>query len=291
MKKALLQGQPTPVLPPPAPLPAVSAAASVATQNTTTPSSPLLAPNTNKDLPSSPRLAAARGGFWGSQGSNPFGTMGGFTPLHTTLVPEWSLSALAGKGLIAPPQSPPTNTPSPPLQENTNPAMNNSSQTPLKQHPASSNTQNTTPSDSFTEVNPFTMKTLDMYTMHLCLWTRLAQQQNQQQTLQRQQTNSQQPSLNGLAAGLRPHYFSATDKQPLAPSNSSASLSRLLSGRAGAGSYLTPPSSPHTGSTSEMPISTLVFYNTRSSRSSGFLPSRSVVSFLTLVGCSRICIY
>jgi hypothetical protein len=243
LKKALLDGQGIPVLPPPAPLPAVSAAASVAARQAANPSSPLIAPNTQKDLPSSPRLASSRGGFWGGQGSNPFGTMGGFTPVHTTLIPDWSISgALAGKGLVTPPDSPELSMPHS-LQENINPALN---RTPaVKQQPSSPTLHPTTPFDSFTDVNPFTMKTLDMYRMHL--WTRMAHQQAMQRQIQ-SQTNPQQPALNGLAAGLRPHYFTSS-KQPLAPSTTSNALSGLLSGKGSVGAYASPPSTP--ASTSE----------------------------------------
>lgn len=235
LKKALLDGSGNPILPPPAPLPAVSAAASVAARQAANPSSPLIAPNTQKDLPSSPRLAGARGGFWGGQGSSPFGTMGGFTPVHTTLIPDWSISgALAGKGLVTPPDSPELSLPRP-LQENINPALNKN--LGVKQQPSSPTLHPSTPFDSFTDVNPFTMKTLDMYRMHL--WTRMAQQQSLQRQMQ-VQTNSQPPALNGLAAGLRPHYFT-TSKSPLAPSNG---VSGLLSGKGSATSYPSPPATP-----------------------------------------------
>lgn len=234
LKRVLLDGQSNPILPPPAPLPTVSAAASVAARNTATPSTPLVSPNTQKDLPSSPRMTGAHGAFWGGQGASPFGTMGGFTPVHTTLVPEWSITgALAGKGLITPPDSPEMDLRSTSLQENINPALNKAQQ--VKQQPSSPNLSNTSPFDSFTDVNPFTMKTLDMYRMHL--WTRMAQQQAMQRQLP--QANSQQPALNGLAANLRPHYFAASSpKAPLASSTSS----NLLSGKGLASPYPSPDS-------------------------------------------------
>jgi bZIP-type transcription factor MBZ1 len=243
LKKSLLAAQPSPILPPPAPLPIVSAAASVAVRNTTTPSPPLLAPNTNKDLPSSPRLAGTRAGFWGGQGSSPFGTMGGFTPVHTTLVPEWSISgALAGKGLVTPPDSPPFILSQRSLQENINPALNNTNDSAMRQQPG--NLQQANQFDSFTDVNPFTMKTLDMYRTHL--WTKLIQQRAPQR--QQKQTNSQSPPLTGLAANLRPQYFAATGKQSPVPANTSSSLSTLLSGKGIAGSYPSPPPYPQIAS-------------------------------------------
>ena len=95
------------------------------------------------------------------------------------------------------------------------------------------------------------------------LWTRMAQQQQQQQqqptSAQQQQQNaslSPSPSLTGLAAGLRPHYFStATDMR----SGRSPSLTSLLSGKhhpTASSIYPTPPSSPKLGSTSTSTSST-----------------------------------
>jgi hypothetical protein len=200
LKKSLLQANPAPVLPPPAPLPAVSAAATVAARNSApspAPSSPLLAPNPNKDLPSSPRLASSRSGFWGG-GQNPFGTMGGFTPVHTTLVPELSLSTLAGKGLLTPPK--------PLLQENLNPTLNE----PKKPMATPKATASHSPSqfESFADVNPFTMKTMDLYRMNL--WSNVGAQKQ----MQHQQQFHQNPQLHGLAAALLPHYFAASSTKP-----------------------------------------------------------------------------
>lgn len=202
LKKSLLQANPAPVLPPPAPLPAVSAAATVAARNSApspAPSSPLLAPNPNKDLPSSPRLASSRSGFWGG-GQNPFGTMGGFTPVHTTLVPELSLSTLAGKGLLT--------SPKPLLQENLNPALNEPKKPVVT--PQSKATTSHPPSqfESFADVNPFTMKTMDLYRMNL--WSNVGAQKQ----LQHQQQFQQTPHLHGLAAALLPHYFAASTTKP-----------------------------------------------------------------------------
>jgi len=203
LKKSLLQANPAPVLPPPAPLPAVSAAATVAARNSApspAPSSPLLAPNPNKDLPSSPRLASTRSGFWGG-GSNPFGTMGGFTPVHTTLIPELSLTALAGKGLLTPPSKPL-------LQENLNPTLNGVRKTPVTPQPKANALQSPPQFDSFVDLNPFTMKSMDLYRMNL--WSNVGTQKQ----LQHQQQPHQTHHLNGLAAGLSPHYFAAATTKP-----------------------------------------------------------------------------
>lgn len=81
------------------------------------------------------------------------------------------------------------------------------------------------------------------------LWSRMAQQQQHQaNSIQQQQPTS--PSLTGLAAGLRPHYFSSA---ATLRSSSSPALTSLLSGKHHPSSlasiYPTPPTSPN-GSTS-----------------------------------------
>ena len=203
LKKSLLQANPAPVLPPPAPLPAVSAAFTVAARNSApspAPSSPLLAPNPNKDLPSSPRLASTRSGFWGG-GSNPFGTIGGFTPVHTTLVPELSLSALAGKGLLTAPSKPS-------LQENLNPALNAVKKPTAAPQPNATGLQPPSQFDSFTDLTPFTMKSMDLYRMSL--WSNVGTQKQ----LQHQQQPHQIPPLSGLAAALPIHHFAAATTKP-----------------------------------------------------------------------------
>lgn len=223
LKKSLLQANPAPVLPPPAPLPAVSAAATVAARNSApspVPSSPLLAPNPNKDLPSSPRLANTRSGFWGG-GSNPFGTMGGFTPVHTTLVPELSLSTLAGKGLLTPSK--------PMLQENLNPTLNEPKKPTVTPDSKATGLHSPSQFESFADLNPFTMKSMDLYRMNL--WSNVGTQKQLQQLHQPNQT----PQLNGLAAALLPHYFAAATTKP--------SSSQSKTSKHAALSY-TPESSP-----------------------------------------------
>ncbi|EJF56557.1 hypothetical protein DICSQDRAFT_157861 [Dichomitus squalens LYAD-421 SS1] len=238
LKKALLEGRgrsDTPVLLPPAPLPAVSAAARAAASSPSpsgaAPRSPLLTPNTQKDLPTSPRMGAR--GFWGGAHSS-----FGITPVHTTLVPEWS-SILNGKG------SPGRQSPA--LQENINPSLNSSTAAALTSLLNASKANEEKPKeaqiamggfDAFADMNPFTLKSLDAYRMHL--WGKMAQQQAQQRHTQLQQSA---PAPTGLASNLRPHYFAK-----------SQSLSALLSGKAVSSSfsststshipYPTPPNSP-----------------------------------------------
>ncbi|KAH9887320.1 hypothetical protein C8Q73DRAFT_668825 [Cubamyces lactineus] len=240
LKKALLEGRgraDTPVLPPPAPLPTVPASVLASSSSTSSPSppptlprSPLLTPNTQKDLPTSPRIGARA--FWG--GAHGMGGFGSITPVHTTLVPDLS-SVLSGK--------PVAGRKSPVLQENINPTLNGS---PASLASLLSGRNDEKPKeqqqaqlpmgafDAFSDINPFTLKSMDAYRMHL--WGKMAQQQATHRNAQPQQS-AQSPS--GLAGNLRPHYFA---KSP--------SLSALLSGKSVTSSgaalnpYPTPPSSP-----------------------------------------------
>lgn len=146
LKKALLDGRNGPInLPPPAPLPEQSAAealAAYATSSTiasSSTSSPLLTANTQKDLPASPRMGNR---FWGGVGIG-----GGFTPVHTTLVPD--ISTVVKKG----------------LQENMNPALN--AQPSLGGGAGLGAAKGLSGFDGFADLNPFTMKTLDAYVLSL----------------------------------------------------------------------------------------------------------------------------
>ena len=143
LKNALLDGRGGSInLPPPAPLPEQSAAETLAASNTninttTVQSSPLLTANTQKDLPSSPRIGGPR--FWGGVGMG-----GGVTPVHTTIVPD--ISTIVRNG----------------LQENINPSLN-------AMRPGSGIGPNKTLGgfDGFADLNPFTLKTLDAYVSSL----------------------------------------------------------------------------------------------------------------------------
>ncbi|KAI0269935.1 hypothetical protein BC834DRAFT_819945 [Gloeopeniophorella convolvens] len=204
LKKAFLASAgraDSPMLPPPGPIPASAPPARA---------SPLVTPNTQKDLPSSPRLAASGSkAFWGGSAS-----FGGITPVHTTLIPENFTQPLASVKPLAGVRSPNSL-----LQENINPLLNGNN-TGLADASFGGPTK-PDPFDMFAEANPFTLKMLDAYRMQL--WTRMAQQQSPAQT--------QTPApLTGLAAGLRPLYFTS-------PRSSSSTLS---------GKH-TPPSSPKLG--------------------------------------------
>lgn len=172
LKKALLEGRgraDTPVLPPPAPLPSIPASllASGPSSNGVSnlpvpPKSPLLTPNTQKDLPTSPRLGAR--GFWGGASGSGLGGFGGITPVHTTLVPEWG-SILSGKPLAGVKSAPGRRSPA--LQENINPILNlSTAQDKLREQQQQQ--QQHVPSgalESFMDMNPFSMKTIDPYVM------------------------------------------------------------------------------------------------------------------------------
>jgi hypothetical protein len=156
LKKALLDGRSGPInLPPPAPLPeqsaaealAASASASISSASTST---PLLTANTQKDLPTSPRMGNR---FWGGVGIG-----GGFTPVHTTLVPD--ISTFVKKGVQENADINIGTLTRKGLQENMNPAMN------AQPHLGGAGlgaTKGLGGFDGFSDLNPFTMKTLDAY--------------------------------------------------------------------------------------------------------------------------------
>ena len=163
LKKALLDGRgraDTPVLPPPAPLPVVSAATRASASPPPARSrSPMLTPNTQKDLPTSPRLGSRA--FWGGAHSS----FGSITPVHTTLVPEWG-SILSGKGAAG--------RKSPALQENINPNLNVSTAAALASLLNANKASEEKPKepqitlggfDAFADTNPFTLKSLDSYVL------------------------------------------------------------------------------------------------------------------------------
>ena len=154
LKKALLASAgraESPALPPPGPIPAPTPSTRV------TATSPLVTPNTQKDLPSSPRLAAsASKAFWG--GSTSFS---GVTPVHTTLIPENFVQPLAS---VKPLTGARAYSPTP--QENINPKPGNLGPAPN----AFGSLSKPVPFDTFAEANPFTMKMLDAYVSYLTHW-------------------------------------------------------------------------------------------------------------------------
>ncbi|KAI0041509.1 hypothetical protein FA95DRAFT_690517 [Auriscalpium vulgare] len=226
LKKALLSGRSdSPMLPPPGPLPAPARATAA-----------LVTPNLQKDLPSSPRMAASSKAFWGGSA-----TFGGITPVHTTLIPESFAQPLASVKPTTPRRT------SPMLQENLNPLLNATSAPSLGLGPGMPGKP--AAFDMFAENNPFTMKMLDAYRMQL--WTRMAQQAHQPQ--QAPPTPSHAP-ISGLASNLRPHYFTATTPK------AAPSLGALLSGKhspaTAASAYPSPPPSPKPTPAQAAPVPT-----------------------------------
>ena len=147
LKKALLASAgraDSPALPPPGPIPAPPLA------TRTTASSSLVTPNTQKDLPSSPRLAAsAAKAFWGGSAS-----FGGVTPVHTTLIPDNFAQPLASVKSLARARAYGSI-----LQENTNPLLKSGN----AGLPASAlaGLSKAAPFDSYADANPVSMKMLD----------------------------------------------------------------------------------------------------------------------------------
>ena len=182
---------------------------------TTSVTSGLLTPNTQKDLPISG--GGSSSAFWGGVGGG--GGGGGITPVHTTLVPDMSVVLRRA------------------LMENINPAMNGGrgGGGGGGQQGAKGNVGGF---DGFADANPFTLKTIDAYRMHL--WGKMAaqqQQQQQQQSPSSSRTASPSPvhfyntGYGGLAERLRPQYFSS------ASSSSGVGGSFGKHGGAGVGSW------------------------------------------------------
>jgi len=265
LKKALLEGRGGTInLPPPAPLPEQSAAQTLAASNTNistsvVQSSPLLTANTQKDLPTSPRMGGPR--FWGGVGMG-----GGITPVHTTLVPD--ISTIVRNG----------------LQENMNPSLNTLRGNSVGNGIGPNKALGLGGFDGFADLNPFTMKTLDacvifpplspqsMFTVYgnsyrMHLWGKMAAQQ---QLHQQNQTSHTHQNPSGLASNMRPHFFTASPKPNLPPSSGYGTLSALLSGKhnvpysnplstSSNSTYPTPPTSPllHPKGGASLPLSLL----------------------------------
>jgi bZIP-type transcription factor MBZ1 len=122
-------------------------------------------PNRNKDLPSS----GSTRGFWGGS------TIGGTTPVHTTLIPDFDISALSGKPRM--------------LQENLNPILNS---TPASREDA-------TPhlplfSSGLDGLHNFTLKGLD--TDRMQLWSRMAREAGAAQAAREKLSGSPASSLH-----------------------------------------------------------------------------------------------
>lgn len=243
LKKCLLEGRGLADLPPPAellPSPASPPIASTSNAVASSSSSSIVTPNTQKDLPTSPRLGNRA--FWGGLGGM------GVTPVHTTFIPP--IAVLASKASSA--SSSPILQPSifyeetirpRILQENINPGLNPTAHHSLIEKKGSANISPNLGQlggmgafDAFADANPFTLKSLDAYRMQL--WGKMAAQQyaHAQQTHTPPSSPPMAPS--GLASGLRPHFFMGPTKVGgvLSPKASAVGL--------GAGAYPSSPSLP-----------------------------------------------
>ncbi|KAF8211757.1 hypothetical protein K438DRAFT_1807846 [Mycena galopus ATCC 62051] len=268
LKRTLLDNRgPAPVLPPPAPL-SSSVGSPSASSSTSSPSlggkdsETLPAAHTLKDIAGS-SSSAATSRFWG--GSHALG-MGGYTSVHTARIPEllgaspWAASPFASAE------------PSPPAQqENLNPALNGSTKVTEVLRSGLGLGAGTGPTgaqaDAFGDANPFTVRSLDAYRMHL--WGRMAAQYKHNKehgttppsnaaaspfsngSSNANNSSAFAPSpffnasakahspphsppfpLSGLAGGLRPKYF-ASPTLPYAYPNNNNSTSSLAASLAG----------------------------------------------------------
>ncbi|KAJ6627615.1 hypothetical protein B0H10DRAFT_1993381 [Mycena sp. CBHHK59/15] len=245
LKRTLLDNRgPAPVLPPPAPL---SAASPTLAATSPKPTSSLPRANTHKDVAGSSR-------FWGGAVPAP----GGYTSVHTARIPDLlasspfalplpaSTAAFAASGfapspfVVAKAQAPHGQ------QENLNPALNGAG--PVAEVLRSGMVG----ADAFGDANPFTVRSLDAYRMHL--WGRMAAQYRYNKEHPAPSSSSSAPTtsfnpsakahspphsppfgpLSGLASGLRPKYFASPllpYASPLSSYASSSSLSLSLSGK------------------------------------------------------------
>ncbi|KAH6887808.1 hypothetical protein BKA70DRAFT_1332500 [Coprinopsis sp. MPI-PUGE-AT-0042] len=205
-------------LPPPAPLPEKSAAEVLAAQAAAASSNnALFKPNTQKDLPTSPRNGA--NSFWGGNAGGMNGMFGsnGVTAVHTTFVPAPVVVGLGGANMgglspnmgvygaawnqpspFAPALQENISSPfAPALQENMNPLMRASGEnqrrereTMKKGSPAGEQKENSF--EGFADSNMFTMKNMDAYRMHL--WGKMAAQYHAHHHQQQQQPRAIAPS-------------------------------------------------------------------------------------------------
>ncbi|KAG1795939.1 uncharacterized protein HD556DRAFT_1361807, partial [Suillus plorans] len=189
LKRCLLESRHAPDLPPPAELQTGAPLSPPGTPVSVPSTTPLITPNTQKDLPTSPRLGARP--FWGG-----FGGMG-VTPVHTTLIPPVGVKAV--------------------LQENINPALHRPSSIVEKTNSKLNGLgmgmgMGIGTFDAFADTNPypFTLKTLDAYRMQL--WGKMAAQHAHANG----NTNGMGYTPHGLVSGLKPAYFASPKSQPQA---------------------------------------------------------------------------
>jgi bZIP-type transcription factor MBZ1 len=185
--------------------------------------SAIVRPNRNKDLPSS----GSTRGFWGGH------TLGGTTPVHTTLIPDFDISTIAGKPR--------------PLQENMNPLLNSTPAMDENQTQSSLAPYLPLLSSGLDGLHNFTLKGLDNDRMQL--WSRMAREAGAAQAARDKQlgspassTHSSLGSSNGYSSSLSqsnvsPLFFSSPSLQlikkeatkAVTPTLSQAALATTLS--------------------------------------------------------------
>lgn len=185
--------------------------------------SSIVRPNRNKDLPAS----GSTRGFWGGA------TMGGTTSVHTTLIPDFDISTLAGKPR--------------PLQENMNPLLNSTPGVEDSHSQSSLAPYLPLLSSGLDGLHNFTLKGLDNDRMQL--WSRMAREAGAAQAARDKllgspasSTHSSLGSSNGYSSSLSqsnvsPLFFSSPSMQlvkkeaskALSPTPTQAALATSLS--------------------------------------------------------------
>jgi hypothetical protein len=154
--------------------------------------------------------------------------------VHTTLVPDFA--SLIGE-LSEKPVQPTAARPSLPSQENINPVLN--------QLYASSNTVNSVAQpphhigtfDAFTDINPFTLKTLDAYRMQL--WGKMVRDM-QHNSANTSPASSPASSPTGLASNIKPLFLDSSNMQAKGAATSPI-LSAILGAKGAVSNTFAPP--------------------------------------------------
>ncbi|KAF7330943.1 BZIP domain-containing protein [Mycena venus] len=220
LKRTLLDNRgPAPVLPPPAPLSPSLGALSPSASSVSSSASPSLSKDGSETLPAAHTLkdiagssgSAATSRFWG--GAHALG-MGGYTSVHTARIEllgatPWAASPFAS----AEPTPPPTQ------QENLNPALNNTKVTEVVRAGlgfGAGTGPTGAQADAFGDANPFTVRSLDAYRMHL--WGRMAAQyrHNKEHSSTAPSAASNNSAASPFSSGAS--NASSNNSSPFAPS-------------------------------------------------------------------------
>ncbi|KAJ7034577.1 hypothetical protein C8F04DRAFT_956163 [Mycena alexandri] len=244
LKRTLLEGRgPAPVLPPPAPLsPSLGSITPSLTTSLTSTAGPSAASGAPKDLPAAHTLkdvgasssaAAATSRFWQGHGLG----MGGYTSVHTARIPE----LLGASPFAASPFAQgEVGRPAKREQENLNPLLNVAPAGKVTEVVRAglglgAGTGAPNGSEAFGDANPFTVRSLDAYRMHL--WGRMAAHSAYTNASGSASGSGGYTPLSGLAGGLRPKYFAspAFYAGHVGASSASASSSSVSSSSYGGG--------------------------------------------------------